>query len=374
MKTNNTCINDSGKEEMISNFNLVLEEINKDHGKLLDIFNMLYEAVKQKKPEKIISSLINDVAEYSDYHFNREKGLMDECEYSGKTRHLKMHETFKDYVERAKILGEASNPVNIGTQLVELLAQWLTYHISEIDEEMITEIKKKKLGEILAKEMGQGSEQAPEEMFYDSFSLNERLVNNTFEILEDGSRLKSLSCDRLSLKDSLTGLNNSSALLDCLPVKVAKAEHTDSILAVGMMDIDGFKLINDSYGHKAGDFLLREFAGRLKKSIHNSDFLARIGSDKFVLIMENINKKEAHSYIISIMNRIHNFMEHPFKISNGEQIKATTISMSMGVAFFPNDTTEGKELLMFAEKAMYKAKREKTFGKALNWWRSFSTI
>ena len=149
--------------------------------------------------------------------------------------------------------------------------------------------------------------------------------------------------------DTLTGLSNRSYLMQHLEVKFESANRQDTQFALLFMDLDGFKDINDSLGHDAGDRLLVEVARRLKMTLRKSDFVARLGGDEFCIFMEELNQENsaavlAQSCLIAL--------EKPFDIE-GRTIRPEG---SIGIAFYPDDAKSVQNLLKTADSAMYAAK------------------
>lgn len=154
----------------------------------------------------------------------------------------------------------------------------------------------------------------------------------------------------MALMDELTGLPNRRLLSDRLSQSLAKARREQRMVALLYMDLDGFKLVNDSLGHNVGDLLLGQVAQRLKSRFRQSDTLARIGGDEFTLILDSIQNKEdaelAAQGILEILNA-------PFDIG-GHSIR---IAASIGISLFPDHGLEAGQLLQQADCAMYAAKR-----------------
>lgn len=157
----------------------------------------------------------------------------------------------------------------------------------------------------------------------------------------------------LALTDVLTSLPNRRAFSDRLPEGMMRARRADQLLALFFMDIDGFKGVNDRYGHEAGDELLVEFARRLQRSVRDVDTVARLAGDEFVVILENLQTQED---AVMVAEKILHTIREPFQLTHS----TVNISSSIGVAVYqPNlDGEVGpEELLAMADKAMYAAKR-----------------
>ncbi|MCB1305945.1 MAG: EAL domain-containing protein, partial [Leptospiraceae bacterium] len=150
--------------------------------------------------------------------------------------------------------------------------------------------------------------------------------------------------------DSLTGLANRSLLHESLNLELAHANRDNSNLAVLFIDLDGFKNVNDSLGHSAGDALLVEISRRLRTCVRKSDTLARTGGDEFVVILPRLNSSlDAETVAQKILQSI----ELP--ISLGQEV--VSVSASIGISVFPENGRDAENLLQSADAAMYAAKR-----------------
>jgi len=150
--------------------------------------------------------------------------------------------------------------------------------------------------------------------------------------------------------DPLTKLPNRLLLSDRLSFAISHAKRNKNNLAVCMIDLDGFKTINDTLGHDAGDALLIEVAKRMQKIIRINDTVARLGGDEFVIILADIEKTDDCAITLY---RLLNIVSLPYTINED---KVQTISASIGVSLYPDDKVEPDILLRHADVAMYKAK------------------
>jgi diguanylate cyclase (GGDEF)-like protein len=153
-----------------------------------------------------------------------------------------------------------------------------------------------------------------------------------------------------ALTDELTGLPNRRLLSDRLAQTLAIATREHHKVALLYLDLDGFKLVNDSLGHTVGDALLGEVAERLRSRIRQSDTLARLGGDEFTALVMNIHGREEAGFIAKGLLEV---LAVPFFVENHE----ITISASIGISIFPDNSTDGTDLLQQADSAMYAAKR-----------------
>ncbi len=149
--------------------------------------------------------------------------------------------------------------------------------------------------------------------------------------------------------DELTGLPNRNLMRDRLDQALIHARRYERMLAVVFVDIDQFKVINDSLGHSAGDHVLRQFAGRLKRLARQGDTVARYGGDEFILILVDLASADDLPHIAA---RLLEEAAHP--IDYGE--RSLTLTISAGISLYPRDGDNGETLLKNADAAMYRAK------------------
>jgi diguanylate cyclase (GGDEF)-like protein/PAS domain S-box-containing protein len=164
----------------------------------------------------------------------------------------------------------------------------------------------------------------------------------------------------LAYHDKLTGLPNRVMFEQVLDLALARARRNDLALAVLYMDLDNFKLVNDSLGHAAGDELLREMAIRLDESVRESDVVARQGGDEFLVLLGDLHRDArgngspgAAAMSQSVADRIHEVMRRPFILSGTEFY----VTASIGISLFPESAGDAKSLLKQADAAMYRSKK-----------------
>ncbi len=149
--------------------------------------------------------------------------------------------------------------------------------------------------------------------------------------------------------DSLTGLPNRNLLYDRLCNALAYEDRHRELLAVMLIDLDNFKVINDTMGHSAGDLLLLEAANRLQRCVRQYDTVARLGGDEFVLLLRDVEHIRA---LAGISDKILALFKEPFYINSHEVF----VTASIGIATFPADGVTADALLKNADTAMYHAK------------------
>ncbi|MFW5425995.1 MAG: EAL domain-containing protein [Methylophagaceae bacterium] len=154
---------------------------------------------------------------------------------------------------------------------------------------------------------------------------------------------------KLASIDSLTGLPNRSVFNDRLEHAIHQSHRKAVRLAVFFLDLDRFKHINDSLGHKAGDNLLCEVANRLKECVREGDTVARLGGDEFTLILEDIRSIQ---FVAKVADKVLNVISEPYIIDGTE----VSVSPSIGISLYPADGQDSDVLLRNADAAMYHAK------------------
>ena len=156
---------------------------------------------------------------------------------------------------------------------------------------------------------------------------------------------------QIANNDELTGLPNRRLLEDRMAQALKTAGRTRQIVAVLFLDLDYFKIVNDTYGHPIGDQLLRLVATRLKGLLRAEDTVARIGGDEFVILLSNLT---SDLQAITLAEKVVKVLTEPFQLSG----KSLSIGVSVGVALYPEHDTNEKNLIRHADNAMYAAKRQ----------------
>ncbi len=169
----------------------------------------------------------------------------------------------------------------------------------------------------------------------------------------------------LAFYDPLTGLPNRRLLLDRLEQEINAAKRNKNFGTVVFMDLDKFKILNDSLGHHIGDELLIQVAGRIKSCIREKDTACRLGGDEFVVLISNQAEdvKQAAKQAAIVAEKIRTAINTPFLLGNSEQ----SFSTSIGISLFPETTDKANAILQQADTAMYRSKE--TGRNAINFFR-----
>jgi diguanylate cyclase (GGDEF)-like protein/PAS domain S-box-containing protein len=173
------------------------------------------------------------------------------------------------------------------------------------------------------------------------------LIGNNLSLIAEKIRVFQ-EAQRLAVTDSLTGLYNMRYLYPVLDSEVARTIRYSTPFSVVLFDIDDFKYLNDTYGHQAGDEVLRAVADVLKATSRKTDIVARYGGEEFIAVLPNTPKNQA----LKLASRIKDAVEATVFLNQ----EAVRITMSGGVAHFPKDAKDAKSLLYAADMAMYEAK------------------
>jgi diguanylate cyclase (GGDEF)-like protein len=155
--------------------------------------------------------------------------------------------------------------------------------------------------------------------------------------------------DRLAYYDVITGLPNRHFFHQKLTQVIEHAINNKSLMALLFLDLDNFKTVNDTLGHKTGDLLLKEASSRLSQVVRTSDYICRIGGDEFAIIIENIKNIDDASIVTT---KCIECLSKPFVFDG----KNFFIGVSIGISVCPNDAITANDLLVYADMAMYEAK------------------
>ncbi|MEO9273273.1 EAL domain-containing protein [Marinomonas sp. 5E14-1] len=164
------------------------------------------------------------------------------------------------------------------------------------------------------------------------------------------SKQRETKLHNLALYDSLTGLANRPNILTSIDLECESSCLTNRNFAILFIDVDGFKQVNDGYGHEVGDQLLTEVANRLTRQVNSSDLVARLGGDEFIILSKNFDN---HSAIESLAKRILSSLRDPLSYAE----RSIQISASIGISLFPDDSDNSTGLIKRSDIAMYTAKQ-----------------
>ena len=179
----------------------------------------------------------------------------------------------------------------------------------------------------------------------------EVLAGKNIDLQSEVSQRKRMQdqLDKMALFDGLTTLPNRVLLKREAKRIIAEAKRYNQQAGFMFLDLDGFKAVNDTYGHDTGDVVLVEMSLRLKDAVREIDIVGRYGGDEFVIILPNCNSA---SEIIVIAERILYYVKQPIDSVDTQE----TLTASIGISFYPDDADSFESLISYADKAMYEAK------------------
>jgi diguanylate cyclase (GGDEF)-like protein len=186
-------------------------------------------------------------------------------------------------------------------------------------------------------------------------------ISNYSAIFYDVSERKRLEerLENLAHYDALTQLPNRTLLQDRLEQALLNCDRQEQQLALLFIDLDGFKPVNDQFGHAFGDEVLKEVARRLNGHIRAVDTAARLGGDEFVVILGNIGQRENAE---KIARKLITALAMPYHIAG----KQAALAASIGISLYPDEKCPASELLRQADEAMYSAKKAGK-GRVVSW-------
>jgi len=195
-------------------------------------------------------------------------------------------------------------------------------------------------------------EEFPIEVALWPLQAGEELTFNAFirDITE--RKLREERVTFLAYHDQLTGLPNRTMFEHHLDLVLARAAHDGTAAALLYLDVDKFKHVNDTFGHDAGDELLKEVARRLRAAARASDLVVRLGGDEFLVVLGDVPAELAAAVAEGVARRVCQAFERPFDVGGG-----FTTSSSIGIGLFPADAHDAKSLLSSADLGMYASKR-----------------
>ncbi|MDI6748025.1 MAG: diguanylate cyclase [Rhodocyclaceae bacterium] len=189
-------------------------------------------------------------------------------------------------------------------------------------------------------------------------------ISKPFDILEARTRIHNMlevrllykqfadygrEMESLALHDALTGLPNRRLLMDRLALAIAHAHRNKRAMAVMYLDLDGFKQVNDTLGHAAGDTLLSQVAARLVAAVRQEDTVARLGGDEFVIALWELSHADD---VAKLASKVIQAVSQPYRIQDSD----VSMTVSIGASIYPTHGEAGETLMKSADLALYEAK------------------
>ena len=197
---------------------------------------------------------------------------------------------------------------------------------------------------------------SPDAFTNDHLRVLQVITSRVALFIENALKYREAECS--ATVDYLTGMANARALSMYLEQELARCRRENSSVAVMVCDLDGFKEVNDRYGHLAGDKVLKLFASMMRESCRQTDYLARMGGDEFVIIAPNMPFSSAQERALLFSSLAQR--------AGREICGKDFLSLSLGAAFYPQDGTESEQLLAEADRKMYAAKQRHYEGTGSN--------
>jgi hemerythrin len=346
-----------------------LDTVDKQHHQLVDMINRFGNLLTQ--PENWfpgeIEKVFADLTAYAKYHFTEEESLMESTGVD--TRHLDYHRNehirFLEEVTQMHVEMTSENR-DKAKPLLKFLTHWLAYHILGSDQSMAKQIAAIKNGksagdaylseeraregavEPLLHALGGLFQQVSErnrELFQLNQTLEARVMQRTKELDIANQQLQSLA-----LTDVLTGLPNRRHAIDLMNLVWQESVRENTAFSCMMIDADGFKQINDHYGHDAGDEVLRQLSRGMLYSVRTDDMVCRLGGDEFLVICP----KTSLEGVLKLAEKLRQAVGEMRVIAGSGVWKG---SVSIGVAQRKVTMNSIEALIKAADEGVYLAKR-----------------
>lgn len=341
-----------------------IDEVDTQHMELVRIINRIGEVLSNSAAPGLdsLSVLIDELAAYTRFHFAAEESMMaaqgiDRQHLESQSRE---HENFVDEIAR---LAHATMTPEVSNRLLNFLIHWLAYHILGSDQSMARQLRLISQGlnpaEALKEDARLGS-RATEPLLAALSGLFSQVSQQNRELHELNQTLEAKVAERtrelaianrnleaLSLTDVLTGLPNRRHAMRRLGLEWHNGDDT---LSVMMIDADGFKTVNDSWGHDAGDVVLTALARMLADSVRTDDLVCRLGGDEFLVICPDTPLSGAMQLAESMRSRV-----NAMRVAAGAG--EWPGSVSIGVASRTAMMHAPDDLMRRADEGVYLAKR-----------------
>ena len=339
-----------------------LAKVDVQHRELVNIMNQYGDSLMKSTgaSQEEVDHVFGELADYAKYHFNEEEAMMRTSGVDGRhiKSHIQAHVKFLDDVTTMHMATDRANRES-ASNLLTYLTNWLAYHILGMDKNMARLMTAIKAGRTSREAyLGEQRDSDPATtmllrsmtILFDQVSERNRALSELNQTLEARVELRTSELAIMAMTDVLTGLPNRRHAMRCLEQCWQESEKAGTPLACMMIDADGFKIINDSYGHAAGDEVLFQLARCLKQSVRNDDVVCRLGGDEFLIICD-------HTTLSGAMTTAENIRVAVSELRVPAGAAFWSGSVSIGVAERTPTMEVCDDLLKLADSAVYEAKR-----------------
>jgi diguanylate cyclase (GGDEF)-like protein/hemerythrin-like metal-binding protein len=350
-------------------FETGLDEVDEQHRRLVDLINDFASLLSESKVFALeqAEKIFTDLTHYAEFHFKEEEALMERVCLDARfvSYHKALHANFVSEIARF-YRGIAPDNKESLQRLLRYLINWLAYHILGTDKVMAKQVSAINAGQSVEQAYLSVVEHLTEnsidpflnalnglfqevcernrELTELNLSLEARVAERTLELMNANKYL-----EEIALTDMLTGLPNRRHALIRLAKLWNDSNEAQSQLACLLLDADGFKQVNDTHGHDAGDEVLRQLARELKDSVRTDDLVSRLGGDEFLVILPNTHLQGAK---LVAENMRKNVSEMRVPVGTGQWVG----SISVGVAIRQSTMKNHEAIIKAADDGLYLAK------------------
>ncbi len=353
-----------------SNFETGLDDVDQQHQNLVNLINRFGELIYQQNNASIfdIETVLGELVAYTQYHFLEEEKMMAIQGLDSRfiEHHMKLHLEFLQEVQKMQA-GVVLRNLNAAKPMMKYLVHWLAFHILGVDQSMARQVAAIEVGKNsadvylleygISQNVTQPLLRAIDSLFQKVSDQNRELIeiNQSLEkkVLERTSALSEANhlLEEMALTDILTGLPNRRHAMARLAKEWTQSLTTAAPLSCMMVDADGFKQINDSFGHDAGDEVLKQLSRHLSYSVRTDDTVCRLGGDEFLIICPHTNLQGAMQAAEQMRQAVASLR---VPAGTGHWLG----SISVGVSSRNDDMNSPEDLIKAADEGVYIAKRK----------------